>query len=84
MRIPRVTMDRTADDELMVAVSVNAWARCVGISDRHALQLAIARATAASRGGASVADATTLARELILSWVRHPAHSGPPSDLRVA
>jgi hypothetical protein len=64
-------------NEAELEAAVRAWARHVGVADARPLQVAVEKALAAHRRGATAAQAAGVGRAFVLSWQRHPANSAP-------
>lgn len=68
-------MRTNRDNKGSLEAAIRAWARTAGITDARPIQLAVEKATRAYRHGASVAEATGVARGFVLCWQRHPANA---------
>lgn len=71
-------MHANRGDEAALESAIRAWAQCAGVDDAQPVTLAVQKASAAYRRGASVAEAAGVARGFVLCWQRHPANTRRP------
>ena len=72
------------DDEVALEAAIRAWAHTIGVDDERPVTVAIEKAEAAYRRGATVAEAAGVARGFVLCWQRHPANGRRWADAVVA